>query len=62
MPKCWRSHRHDFNPGNFRPATVVVSRSVSYWLALAVPSTFRPAGRDYRLTDVHGHVVREIVA
>jgi hypothetical protein len=24
--------------------------------------TFRHAGRDYRLTDVHGHVVREIVA
>jgi arylsulfatase A-like enzyme len=24
--------------------------------------TFRHAGRDYRLTDVHGHVVKEIFA
>jgi uncharacterized protein (DUF1501 family) len=24
--------------------------------------TFRHAGRDFRLTDVHGHVVREILA
>jgi hypothetical protein len=24
--------------------------------------TFRVAGRDYRLTDVHGQVVREILA
>jgi len=24
--------------------------------------TFRHAGRDYRLTDVHGKVVKEIVA
>jgi arylsulfatase A-like enzyme len=24
--------------------------------------TYRYAGRDYRLTDVHGHVVREILA
>jgi len=23
--------------------------------------TYRHAGRDYRLTDVHGHVVREII-
>lgn len=24
--------------------------------------TFRDAGRDYRLTDVHGHVVADILA
>ena len=24
--------------------------------------TYRYAGRDYRLTDVHGHVVKEILA
>jgi Protein of unknown function (DUF1501) len=24
--------------------------------------TYRHAGRDYRLTDVHGHVVREVLA
>ena len=24
--------------------------------------TYRHGGRDYRLTDVHGHVVREILA
>jgi arylsulfatase A-like enzyme len=24
--------------------------------------TFRSAGRDFRLTDVHGHVVRDIIA
>jgi hypothetical protein len=24
--------------------------------------TYRHAGRDYRLTDVHGHVVRELIA
>jgi ssRNA-specific RNase YbeY (16S rRNA maturation enzyme) len=24
--------------------------------------TFRTAGRDFRLTDVHGHVVKDIVA
>jgi arylsulfatase A-like enzyme len=24
--------------------------------------TYRHAGRDFRLTDVHGHVVREILA
>lgn len=24
--------------------------------------TFRHAGRDFRLTDVHGHVVNEILA
>jgi arylsulfatase A-like enzyme len=24
--------------------------------------TYRYAGRDFRLTDVHGHVVREIIA
>jgi hypothetical protein len=24
--------------------------------------TYRYAGRDFRLTDVHGHVVREVVA
>ncbi len=24
--------------------------------------TFRYAGRDFRLTDVHGHVVRDIIA
>jgi hypothetical protein len=24
--------------------------------------TFRHAGRDYRLTDVHGNVVRDILA
>ena len=24
--------------------------------------TFRHAGRDFRLTDVHGHVVHEIIA
>jgi hypothetical protein len=24
--------------------------------------TFRHAGRDFRLTDVHGHVVKEIIA
>ncbi|MGY8689558.1 MAG: DUF1501 domain-containing protein, partial [Verrucomicrobiales bacterium] len=24
--------------------------------------TYRYAGRDFRLTDVHGHVVREILA
>jgi hypothetical protein len=24
--------------------------------------TFRYAGRDFRLTDVHGHVVKEILA
>jgi hypothetical protein len=24
--------------------------------------TFRNAGRDFRLTDVHGHVVRELLA
>jgi hypothetical protein len=24
--------------------------------------TFRHAGRDFRLTDVHGHVVRELMA
>jgi arylsulfatase A-like enzyme len=24
--------------------------------------TFKYAGRDFRLTDVHGHVVREILA
>ena len=24
--------------------------------------TFRHAGRDFRLTDVHGHVVKEILA
>ena len=24
--------------------------------------TFRYAGRDFRLTDVHGHVAREILA
>jgi hypothetical protein len=24
--------------------------------------TFRHAGRDFRLTDIHGHVVREIIA
>jgi hypothetical protein len=24
--------------------------------------TFRHAGRDFRLTDVHGHVVKELIA
>jgi len=24
--------------------------------------TFKHAGRDFRLTDVHGHIVREILA
>jgi hypothetical protein len=24
--------------------------------------TYRYAGRDFRLTDVHGHVVRELIA
>jgi len=24
--------------------------------------TYRNAGRDYRLTDVHGNVVREVIA
>jgi hypothetical protein len=24
--------------------------------------TFRHAGRDFRLTDVHGHVVKEVLA
>jgi arylsulfatase A-like enzyme len=24
--------------------------------------TYRYSGRDYRLTDVHGHVIREIIA
>ena len=24
--------------------------------------TYRHGGRDYRLTDVHGHVVRQILA
>ena len=24
--------------------------------------TYRHAGRDYRLTDVHGHVVQQILA
>jgi hypothetical protein len=24
--------------------------------------TFRSAGRDFRLTDVHGHVVKEMIA
>jgi hypothetical protein len=24
--------------------------------------TFRHAGRDFRLTDVHGHVVKEVIA
>jgi hypothetical protein len=24
--------------------------------------TYRDSGRDFRLTDVHGHVVRELIA
>lgn len=46
-----RMHHHDFH------ATLLHLMGIDHERL-----TFRHAGRDYRLTDVHGHVAREILA
>jgi hypothetical protein len=46
-----RVHAHDFH------ATILRHFGLDHQQL-----TFRHAGRDYRLTDVHGNVVREILA
>ena len=43
-------------------AVTLVSQTITlYWLA-AAKSPYRFAGHDYRLTDVEGHVVKDVLA
>jgi hypothetical protein len=44
-------HIHDFN------ATILHQMGINHELL-----TFKFQGRDFRLTDVHGHVVKDILA
>jgi hypothetical protein len=46
-----RVHVHDFH------ATILHLMGIDH-----TKLTYRHAGRDYRLTDVHGNVVRDILA
>jgi len=46
-----RVHVHDFH------ATILHLMGLDH-----TRLTYRHAGRDFRLTDVHGHVVREVLA
>ncbi len=57
-----RRTRWDFRPSKIAFTCTIYTPRILHLMGFDHEKfTYRYAGRDFRLTDVHGHVVREIV-